>query len=332
MQPLHLDVAHFSLNGLTPNTSYEIQLGYALVKSSRSEFDWSQSHTLTIKTLPFYQQDSFHFFAGSCRFLPHLLGHAIQGEKGDKIFKSMTDYQQAHVDSDPVTFLAFIGDQIYADATGFIGAAHTAEQYEGYYQRAFSQPHIRNLMRGLPTYMMRDDHEWWNDSSAESAFLLPDQNKAAYLTYSLFERPFGLETPEHWYTTSNGIDAFFTDTRSERLPSHGQIMSARQLNDLKKWLIADERADRIKIVLRLFPSCFFKLKIPGVDFPLNKRNFLTILLKIKFLPWCLLVGMPTVKMTVFSKFTIKMVKIQVNLSQRFWFPVFTQFPMVRRIN
>lgn len=247
----HLDVVHFTLSDLTPQTSYLIQVGYAVIKPSRSEFDWSQAVAIDVKTLPLEPQETFHFFTGSCRYLPHILGHAVKPEKGDRIFKSMIDYKEQQ--TEPVDFFAAIGDQIYADATGPIGAARTEKEYEGYYQRAFSQPFIRALMEKLPIYMMRDDHEWWNDATAEVDAAYFRQNLAARLAYNLFERPFGLETPTHWYTISNGIDAFFTDTRSERLPSKNQLMSEHQLSDLKGWLLAPERQDRIKIVFTSVP-------------------------------------------------------------------------------
>ena len=59
-------------------------------------------------------------------------------------------------------FVLMAGDQIYADMFNRlipIGLADTFEEFQERYHTAFGSPHMRRLLRQVPTYMILDDHE-----------------------------------------------------------------------------------------------------------------------------------------------------------------------------
>lgn len=254
MSPQNRNVGHAFLRDLSPATSYQIQIGYIPEASDLATLDWNKAHQFTITTNRITQADNFSFIAGSCRRLEEILGITLWKKKGDTIFKAII--KDIHITAragGKTNLIAFIGDQIYADATPF-GKCKTFKEYAKRYELAFSQPFIRHLMAlGIPVYMIRDDHEWWNDSNRETQQPKPDQDDAATRTYNLFQRPQGSETPNWWYTTSGDVDIFFLDIRSEREPSRNITISDEQMSALKTWLSREDLEDRIKIIASSVP-------------------------------------------------------------------------------
>jgi phosphodiesterase/alkaline phosphatase D-like protein len=178
---------------------------------------------------------------------------------GDPIFHGMNlNIEESSEQGTATNFVFFGGDQIYADALGessILMPANEFDEYAALYEKAFSQEHFRKLAttRGLPIYMVRDDHELWNDANAEEEAKRPQQSADGHKAYTLYQKPFGKDTPNYWYTVSNGAEMFITDTRSERLPSQQKIISNNQMQALKDWIIADSRKDRIKIIATSVP-------------------------------------------------------------------------------
>lgn len=248
------NVGHAFLRNLSPATSYQIQIGYVPETGNLSTLDWNNAHQLIITTNATPQADDFSFIAGSCRRLEEILGISLWGKKGDTIFQAIIkDIQITARAGGKTNLIAFIGDQIYADATPF-GKCTTFKEYAKRYELAFSQPFMRHLITlGIPVYMMRDDHEWWNNSNRETQQLKPDQDDAAARAYNLFQRPQGPETPNWWYSTSGDVDIFFLDIRSEREPSRNITISDEQMSALKSWLSREDLKDRIKVIASPVP-------------------------------------------------------------------------------
>lgn len=242
------------LDNLKTGTKYQIQIGYSAKTTDLTHMNWNHAHQMKIMTQEKAKSDTFSFLAGSCRRLAEVMGVTLWDEKGDKIFNAMhKDIQITQAGDGETDLIAFIGDQIYADATPF-DKCESFKEYAERYELAFSQPFLKKLMgSGIPIYMMRDDHEWWNDADKEAQDARPDQNKAAKRAYDLYERPLGKATPEWYYSTTGNIDIFFMDTRSEREPSNNLMISQAQMDALKNWLIQDGLKDRLKFVVSSVP-------------------------------------------------------------------------------
>jgi hypothetical protein len=257
------NVGFLTLSNLKPNQQYQISIGYIEHKEDVQEdthnhgYSWKKSHKVDFKTPAVEPLDSFSFLMGSCR----RIGRAtpIMKRLGDPIFQGMdSNIEQSSHQGIPTNFIFFGGDQIYADALGenaILMPANEFSEYAGLYEKAFSQEHFRHLTttHGIPVLMARDDHELWNNANAEEEAKRPQQSADAYKAYALYQRPFGANTPNYWYTTSNGAEMFVTDTRSERFPSQHKIMSDAQMQALKDWLSAASRSDRIKIIATSVP-------------------------------------------------------------------------------
>lgn len=143
--------------GLQPDTRYY----YALTLSQEPPAPSPEgSASFTTSPLPGTPRP-FSFAFGSC-FRP-------ENAQGGGVFRAI----QKHVQSDPLSFLMMIGDQIYADAVGYNGIGKVAcnlQEYRDVYAYTWSRPALRDLLQSLPTYMILDDHEvdddWrWVDSS-----------------------------------------------------------------------------------------------------------------------------------------------------------------------
>lgn len=257
------NVGFLTLSNLKPNQQYQISIGYVEHKGAVQEniqnrgYSWKKSHKIDFKTPSLEPLDSFSFLMGSCR----RIGRAtpIMKRLGDPIFQGMDlNIEQSSQQGIPTHFIFFGGDQIYADALGenaILMPANEFSEYASLYEKAFSQEHFRRLTttHGIPVLMARDDHELWNDANAEEEAKRPAQSADGYKAYALYQRPFGEDTPNYWYTTSNGAEMFITDTRSERFPSQHKIMSDTQMQALKDWLSAASRSDRIKIIATSVP-------------------------------------------------------------------------------
>lgn len=259
-------VGHLTIDQLNAGQNYTLKIGYVPEpitgddKINVADFEWTNAHELSFKTpMADKYSESFSILAGSCR----RIGLKTKGWKheGDKTADAMyRNIVQAGMMGEKTDSIALIGDQIYADASGSLFfPAKTFGEYSKLYEKAFSQPYFRKLASTYsgPIHMMRDDHELWNNADAEEEMKYPEQSAAAYRAYALYQRPFGEATPNFWFTTSNGVEMFFVDTRSEREPSKNKIMSDAQLNALKAWLSDDVRKDYIKIIATSVP--FFML-------------------------------------------------------------------------
>lgn len=278
-------VGHVTLNNLLPGQKYNLKIGYASVKThhesgkdsssskhgalSYDQLDWTHAHDISFVTPSIEFSKTFSIIGGSCRriglenFVTNHFMHWITD--GDQTFSAMLqNIQEAKVRGENTDCIVWHGDQIYADATG--GALVPAKSFDDYvklYEKAFSQPHIRELFEKAmaPFLMMMDDHECWNDVDAEQMEKHYVQAAAALKAYALFQRIFGKNTSTHWFTSSNGLDIFHTNSRMERYPSRKQIISVEQMGALKEWVSDPSRSDRIKMIVTSVP--FFLL--PGSD-------------------------------------------------------------------
>ncbi len=226
---------------------------------------WDAIPSQTFRTASADPTRARSFFVGSCRYLLRLLGGTWFDQRGDKTFRSML----AQLDAGrPADALLMLGDQIYADDLG-LPSDPSVEAYNERYQIAFGQPHIRQLMGRVPTYMTLDDHEIANDwpagASGRDEVVRYPAAIHALLTYQLSHSPLLPMTapnqlagvPEKlWYTFQDGVcDFFVTDTRTERLLAEDvtqrALISPIQLAALQAWLT--DGAPRVKCVVSSVP-------------------------------------------------------------------------------
>lgn len=270
-------VGHLTLDSLKPGQKYVVRIGYLSSPDMvKSKLNFENCHVVRFCTPKSDQpEEDFSILTGSCRRIGRKTSD--WAKEGDHIFKGMeTNILNAERLGGRTDSIAFTGDQIYADAMGMLFPAKTFYEYGRVHEKAFSQEHFRSLAANFsgPIHMTRDDHELWNDANAEEEEKYPEQSAAAHKAYSLFQRPFGKKTPHFWYTTSNGAEMFFTDTRSERRPSKKQLISEEQLTALTTWLSADSRKNAIKIIVTSVPIFLLSTEDAWNGYPEQYRKLL----------------------------------------------------------
>ncbi|MGE8097461.1 alkaline phosphatase D family protein [Pseudomonas fluorescens] len=256
-----------ALNNLDADTAYEYQAGWFSTMSP--------VHTVeTVQELPLQWPKEIYRFrtasskttaargyiVGSCRYLRMTLGVPSAPAKGDRIFAAINTL--AKQSSPPISALLMTGDQVYIDDLNIIAPDREYKDILSKYRTAFSQPHIRNLMASLPTYMILDDHEiednWPANESKNDKFLYTNATRA-YELYQASHSPVhellpngqpSRELKQYWYQFSEGdIEWFVTDSRTRRTLSADdrRILDAEQEQALLKWLINSPA--RVKFVV-----------------------------------------------------------------------------------
>lgn len=271
LEPYFDGTAVFVLDGLAPDTRYEYELGWyvgeapaigAAAADTAAQLAWPG-----VVNAFFTQPDDSgrrSFALGSCRYLLTLDNATLFDERGDKIFDRISNSHQAQ----RLHGVIFSGDQIYADDMNFLGSAATLSEYFEVYRRSFGQPHFRELVSAVPTYMMLDDHEIEDNWPMRAD--VPGKIKkfrAAFHAYQVYQASHSplFEVEEGritgvpnklWYEFSNGpCDFFVMDTRTERVlngqPS--QMIGGEQMERLLVWLGENPGAERIKFVVSAVP-------------------------------------------------------------------------------
>ena len=181
---------------------------------------------------PAADEGKLDFLLGSCRY-PGLLwkvrhadrifgpmGNMVWGRDGEtKAGKG----RKAKAESPP-RFTLMVGDQIYADLFNRmvpLGRADSYEEFRERYLTAFGSPNIRRLMRGLPTYMILDDHEiednWTQDRIRRGAsYQLFTIAIDAYLSYQWSHGPRTYDKRLYYKFDCGSFPFFVVDTRTQR--------------------------------------------------------------------------------------------------------------------
>ena len=225
---------------LQPDTPYEARLGSLTIDDPYS-FDVDLGDSELIEKLPdpkvwiddllkldrskssaFFRtfpesgetKKNFVFLLGSCRY-PGFLSQ----RKSDRIFKRMLE--QVKKDA---AFTLMVGDQIYADLASRhipIGRADTAREFQARYLTAFGTPHMRQLLRNTPTYMILDDHEIednWHQGRMRSTEKSELFNLAmsAYRSYQWVHGPKTFGDRLYYKFQYDNYPFFVLDTRTHR--------------------------------------------------------------------------------------------------------------------
>lgn len=195
-------------------------------------------------------QGPLTFAVASCQFPATPLNEQQAHASLERLARRSEDAHQPRLQ-----FTLFMGDQIYADASGgLMDPAHLHERYARKYENYLRIPGLRRLMRRSPTFMMLDDHEVAIDCEPPyegEAGRYRDEGLAAYWTYQRMAPP----RPQLWFTPCDGPDAalFVLDTRMAREPrtvaTHrtASMLGAAQMQAFKQWLLARPAAS-LKLV------------------------------------------------------------------------------------
>ncbi len=212
-------------------------------------------------------ESGFRFSVASCQY-PHGLFDRLPAAA------SLLAMAQENVQ-----MALLVGDQIYADASaGLVDPTRSDELYEMPHERALRQSGMRAVMRGMPVFMLLDDHELF-DNWQPLPPQLPHRARRvrrarerianarrlgvqAYMRYQRMAAPPKTGTRPR-QTPADDIDLQFSagghpfyllDTRSGRsrgAPSAGDagglIVSRERLDRLKRWL--SSHAQLVKFIV-----------------------------------------------------------------------------------
>lgn len=158
-------------------------------------------------------------------------------------------------ESNDLSFLLLIGDQVYVDSTaGLFDIVRRDDKYRRPYQLLYSNRHVRRVLRRLPSFNMLDDHEIDNNwepipGDSENRTLLKDGCRE----FLNWQEKYDWIKPEYkvgdplWYRFkyggANGIPFFVLDSRTDREVRNASdygganIIRENQFKQLKDWLI-----------------------------------------------------------------------------------------------
>jgi len=267
------------LKGLQPDTTYEYQAGWFSPLSPTHTVETIQElplqwprNTYCLRTPTDRTDAPRAYIVGSCRYLRIAASTPLLPGLGDRTFAGINRLvEQA---DPPISAVLMTGDQVYLDDLNVIGPDRTYKHILFRYRTVFSQPHIRKLLSGTPTYMILDDHEIednWPARRTGQDDVLYANAMSAFGLYQASHGPahelssdgtLNKTLTRYWYTFAHGdIHWFVTDSRTQRNLSADdrRILDEKQEQALLEWLVNSPA--RIKLIVT---SVMF--------FPDRKRN------------------------------------------------------------
>jgi len=243
------------LHGLSADTQYEYQAGWFTTSHPGHTPETVKQIALQWPSTIYQfksastQRDRVHrYVVGSCRYLRLTLGVPSRPDLGDKVFNAINAVKA----TSPLDGVLMVGDQVYVDDLNVVAPDRSYKDISLKYRAAFSQPHIRQLMAGTPTYMILDDHEiednWPSNRSDTDAPLYRNAIRA-YENFQCSHSPahklladgrIDRSVNQYWYTFADGdTDWFVLDCRTERVLTGAdrRMIGVEQEYALFKWLI-----------------------------------------------------------------------------------------------
>lgn len=255
------------LKGLQADTRYEYQAGWFTTTAPHETVDTVNELALRwpepvyrFKTCSNNKTLSRSYILGSCRYLHIMFGIPFFPERGDRIFAAINTLIQRS--ETPVDGILMLGDQVYVDDLNFVAPHREYQDILHKYQTVFSQPHIRQLMANVPTYMILDDHEIednWPAKATSRDQSLFDNAIRAYELYQCSHSPahallpsgqLERSPPHYWYQFADGdIEWFVLDTRTRRTlcEQDRRMLDSEQELALLDWLATSSA--RVKLVV-----------------------------------------------------------------------------------
>lgn len=265
--------AVIALDDLREDARYEFQAGWFSAPHDKDvtgfpndlSLDWPEA-LYSFKTATRQKDTELTYVIGSCRYLRVTLGIPSAPALGDRIFKSI--HELSEHSSTPLDGLLMIGDQVYLDDLNFAAPDRSYNQILHKYRLAFSQPHIKNLMANVPTYMILDDHEIEDNWPAKKSRADNSLYDNAIRAYEIYQHSHGPQPEQvgsshapashYGYQFTNGdCEWFVLDTRTRRSLSanNRRILDEEQEAALLKWLITSQaRVKFIVTTVMFFPD------------------------------------------------------------------------------
>jgi len=200
---------------------------------------------------------SFSFALSSCQYPPGIFDKSLAE-------KSLSHLASSRIGPEPLDFVIFAGDQIYADASaGLVDPTRSDERFDVPYETALQTEAVREIMRQAPVHMMLDDHEiidnWEppNPKRAKESRLANKQRLQGLRAYWKYQR---LDTrirasdrTASYGFDSNGAAFYMLDTRSRRgfrkteMPEHFSMFPLDEMASLKQWL--QDNRNKLKFIV-----------------------------------------------------------------------------------
>jgi alkaline phosphatase D len=218
----------FLLTPIKPNTAYDYRLEF----ESGFQSQWYRFSTFPPKGKP----GRFNFVFSAC---------AREREKPHPIF--------SHIEGISPTFVALLGDNMYADYDGDVNAAPPSDVLDMFRQkyRRNLDEHFQKMSSAIPIVAIWDDHDYGQDNSDRNyryKQVARDALKETFPDYPYIVEDGGL----YYRFTIADVDFFALDARWYRSPMQDQdgpqktMLGSEQL----AWLLRElrESASTFKIV------------------------------------------------------------------------------------
>lgn len=157
-----------------------------------------------------------------------------------------------------------LGDAVYADFDAEVIADPSYDAHDRLYRVTWRDEHLLRAFSEVPSLLVWDDHEVWNDYDGSFAFDRIDAARAAYERFQHSRSPGGTA----WSTIDAGpASVFVLDTRSFRSPNATpdgpakSMLGAAQKQALFDWLA--ETPDTFRIIAS--PTAFHPYSDTGAD-------------------------------------------------------------------
>jgi alkaline phosphatase D len=259
------------LHDLQPDTFY----WYTVLLNDQPAAPVHEAPFPSFRTFPrdHVAPERFSFAFGSC-FIPQ--------EYGDEVFACLGSEAQAG----NLSFFLMVGDNVYVDEyirkirpRRNLPAARTLlELYREAYRDTWSAPsrgtpnHFREFLMRTPSFMIFDDHEFWDNWGNSPAHYHDTEGfsaaQQAYREYQDSHNP-GFQhrhsgaDPEYYYTFSFADVGFFVlDCRTRRncqATPFPTMLGGKQRTALYDWLLANNDRYRVKFIISSVPICFTAL-------------------------------------------------------------------------
>ncbi|GAA6000157.1 hypothetical protein JCM10207_007883 [Rhodosporidiobolus poonsookiae] len=212
-------VSTVKIDGLWASTEYEYRLLRPTVETTfHPAFPSPQTFTtfsdpiLSLAT-PDGGDGTHYTFASSSCVKP---GFPYEGPWAKRTVRGAEHFLKI-AERESVRFLLFLGDLIYADVPWYAGPS--VDNYNKRYRQLLASPEMKKVVEKVPLIGIYDDHEIYNDFSANESSPFYAPANQAYLTYMGNANPDPIKghESENYYDFRVGDSAFFVwDTRKHR--------------------------------------------------------------------------------------------------------------------
>lgn len=283
LDPDFYHVTEVSITGLQPQTNYTLRMGYARTQTKlHPDFDFSQSHTLSLCTPASYSHISSLIIFSCCK--EGRLGPLPLGKKAVKrAWKAIEDnIHQAKEMGLQTDAILSLGDTVYPD---FPLPVTSRRQFIRSYHRLFHHKPFKRITQSIPFKGIGDDHAVENDSSSREIYIASSNPwirarrekrfDNGLFALRLLELPHDQQESLWRHETIGQQPIFFADMRRERTPD--RIMDDVQYEALKDFI--QHHQETLPLVAFSVPFSTQDGHGSCTDYPVWQRDFMEFLTK-----------------------------------------------------